>query len=187
MANPIILVASLLLLAAALAGCAGGEGEDAEEQSLSTQTNAGNTTVSASVSAGPDGAAGAGSVNGTGNASAATSWSYDNRTGTLSGNGIPIAGRPIEKEESFTVPGNTSTLFLNLSADGEELTLLVRAPGCDDNDCAEETTTQAGKASVRLSDPAGGPYVAVLQLEGTGPVESDYVLEIATQGPGSSS
>ena len=185
MANPTILVSSLLLLAAALAGCSGDDGKS-DATSLSTQTNVGNTTVSGSVSVGPDGGAAAGSVNGTeGNVSIAESWSYDNRSGTVSGTGY-VVNVPIEKEESFTVADNTSTLFLNLSVVGEDLTMSVRAPDCETEDCAEEVTTQSGEASLQLNDPMAGGWIAVLQLEGNGPVEADYTLEIAHLAPGSS-
>lgn len=185
MARPIILTSGLLLLAAALAGCSGGDGAS-DTTSVSTQTNLGNTTVSGSGSVGPGGGFNA-SINGTdGNASVGASWSYDNRTGTISGNGA-FVNVPFEEEEAFTLSGDVSRLVLNLSATGNDLTLSLRAPGCEDSACAQEVTTQSGKASMPIDAPEAGDYVAVLQLTGTGPVEADYVLEIATLSAGSSS
>jgi hypothetical protein len=185
MAKAILLVTTLLL-AALLAGCSGGDGKsDVNSASTSTQTNVGDTTVSGSISVGPDGGAINGSVNGTqGNGSAAATWTYDNRTGTISGNGA-IVNVPFEEEESFQVAENTSRMFLNLTATGHELTLSLRAPDCAASECAQEVTTQSGSASLEVTKPGEGEWVAVLQLEGTGPVEADYALAIAQLGPGS--
>jgi hypothetical protein len=76
-------------------------------------------------------------------------------------------------------------MVLNLTADGHELTLSLCAPDCDASDCAQEVTTQSGSASLAVSKPAEGEWIAVLQLDGTGPVQADYTLEIAQLGPGS--
>ena len=173
-----------LLLALALAGCSGGgDSSDTQSVSTSTQTGAGNTTVSGSVSAGPGGAAGNASVNGTsGNASAATSWSHDNRTGSISGNGA-IVNVPFTKDESFTVRDGVSRLLLNLTVEGNELTMKLRSPDCSSDDCAEQAQTSSGQASLDVSRPGPGEWLVTLELTGTGPVQSDYTLEIAQQGP----
>lgn len=180
-----ILMVSGLLLAAASAGCIGGDDgkSDVQSVSTSTQTNLGNTTLSGSVSAGPGGAAGNGSVNDPrGNASAATSWSYDNRSGTISGNGA-VVNVPFTKEESFTVENGTAKLVLNLTVEGHDLTLSLRAPDCGAAECAEEVKSQSGTASIAMNDPMEGDWVAVLELEGTGPVQAEYTLEIAKLAP----
>lgn len=186
MANPTSLVAALLL-AAALAGCAGDEGKsDVNSYSTSTQTSVGNTTFSGSVSAGPGG----GGVNGSvddprGNASAGLSWSSENRTGTLSGTGA-FVNTPFTAEETVRVENGTVRLVLNLSVEGDELTLSLRAPDCEASECAEEVQTSSGRASLDVQRPVEGTWTAVLELEGTGPVEADYTLEIAQLAPGAS-
>lgn len=173
-----------LLLAAALAGCSSDDStSDVQSVSTSTKTNAGNTTVSGSVSIGPGGAAGNGSVNDpNGNASAATAWSYDNRTGTISGNGA-IVNVPFTKEEEFTVRDGAARLLLNLTVEGNDLTLKLRSPDCTSEDCVEEAKSTAGKASFDVNAPPEGQWLATLELEGTGPVQAEYTLEIAQLGP----
>jgi hypothetical protein len=179
------LMAGLLLSALLLAGCSGDDNtSDVQGVSTSTETNIGNTTVSGSVSAGPGGAQGSGSINGTqGNASASTSWSYDNRTGTMSGNGA-FVNVPITKEEDFSVQDGTVSMYVNVTAEGHELHIAVRAPGCEDNDCATEADTQSGKATMSIPNPTEGDWVVVLELDGVGPMEADYTLEIAKQTSG---
>lgn len=174
----------LLLSAALLAGCSGDDGRsDVQGVATSTQTNIQNHTVSGSVSAGPGGANASGNYSGpAGNASASTAWSYDNRTGTISGNGA-FVNVPFTKEEKFTLSNGTVSLYLNLTAEGHELKIAVRAPGCASDDCATTASTSNGKASVNLPDPEQGDYVAVIELDGVGPVSADYTLEIAKLAP----
>ena len=170
-----------LLTALALAGCSGGnDASDTQSVSTSTQTNVGNTTVSGSISAGPDGAAGNGSVNDP-NGNASLSWSYDNRTGTLSGNGA-VVNVPFTKEESFTVQDAASRLFLNLTATGSDLTMAIRAADCTSDDCVERVKTAGGSASYEANQPGSGDWLVTLELEGTGPVQAEYALEIAQLG-----
>jgi hypothetical protein len=186
MAKSILLVSGLLL-AAALAGCSGDDGKSDTSFSTSTQTNVGNATFSGSVSVGPGGGNASASVNGTqGNASTQASWTYDNRTGSISGTGVPVAGQPIEKEESFTVGDNVSTVYVNVTSEGGELTLSLREPGCEDSECAEEAQTASGVASMQVATPSAGQWILVLTLEGSGPVSADYELQIAQLAPGSS-
>lgn len=172
-----------LLLALALAGCSGGDSSDTQSVSTSTQTAIGNTTVRGSISAGPDGAAGNASVNGTsGNASAATAWSYDNRSGSISGNGA-VVNVPFTKDESFTVRDGVTRLLLNLTAQGNDLTMKLRGPDCASDDCVEQTKTSSGTASMDVAMPGQGEWLVTLELTGTGPVQADYTLEIAQLGP----
>lgn len=186
MANHSILVAGLVL-AAALAGCSGDDGKsDVNSVSTSTQTNIGNTTFSGSFSAGPGGGGVNGSVNDpNGNASANLTWSSENRTGSIDGTGA-FVNTPFEAEETFAVQNGTVQLVLNLTVEGDDVTLSLRAPDCDESECAEEVTTNAGKASLDVQMPDEGTWTAVLQLDGTGPVEAEYTLEIAQQVPGES-
>ena len=178
-------MAGLLLGAAAVAGCSGDDNKsDVQSVSTSTHTGIGDSSASGSVSVGPGGAAGAGNVTTPeGNASARTSWSYDNRSGTISGNGA-FVNVPFTEEEKFTLQNGTVSLYLNLTAEGHELRVSVRAPGCADEACATEAETQSGSASLSFPNPVEGDYVAVLQLDGVGPVSADYTLEIATQVTG---
>lgn len=186
MANSILIVSGLLL-AAALAGCSGDDGKSDTSFSTSTETNVGNTTLSGSVSFGPGGGNASAGVNGTeGNASTQMSWSYDNRTGSISGTGVPVAASSFEEEETFTVGDNVSTLYVNVTSEGGELTLSLREPGCEDDTCAQEAQTVSGAASLQAMAPPSGEWLAVLTLEGTGPVSADYELQIAQLAPGSS-
>lgn len=186
MANPSFLMAALVL-AAALAGCSGDDGaSDVDSASTSTKTNVGSTTLSGSVSAGPGGGGANGSVDDPrGNASANLTWSSEERTGTVSGTGA-VVNTPFTAEEAFTVANGTVQVVLNLTVEGNALTLSLRAPDCKASDCAEEVTTAGGKASFDVQSPAEGTWTAILELEGQGPVESDYTLEIAQQRRGAS-
>lgn len=179
-----MLMVAGLLLASALAGCSGDDGgSDVASVSTSTQTNLGNTTLSGSISASPNGTAGGVGANGTdGNLSMA--WSYDNRSGTVSGTGT-VVNVPITKDESFTVSNGTAQLVVNVTAQGHAVTVSLRPPDCEETACAAESAElENEQASFTAMKPDEGAWTVSFELEGVGPVEADYTLSIAQQVPG---
>ena len=178
-----MLLVSGLLLAAVSAGCFGGDDGGAAVQSVSTstQTGVGNTSVSGSISAGPDGVASSGNAS---SDNASVAWSYDNRTGTVQGTGVPMASDSFETDESINVANGTRKLLVNLTVEGNDVTLSLRAPDCDAADCAEEVQTQGGQAALAIDTPLEGVWTAVITVEGNGPLRADYTMEIAQLVPG---
>lgn len=129
----------------------------------------------------PGNATGNATGNSTGNATGNATWTYDNRTGSLSGTGL-FFNTPFTAEERFIVNNGTERLVLNLSVEGDELTLTVHPPGCDEGDCVSEVETADGAALLEFVAPLEGDWSATLSLDGLGPVSSDYTLGIHRLG-----
>jgi hypothetical protein len=166
-----------------LAGCAG-------SSSSSDSSSGGPTTGfygSASFSAGPSGANATVSAgystgtNGTTNRTTAATWTTETRHGNVSG--LALIGSGPSQTESFTVANGTLRMVLNLTVQGDDLTLSLRAPGCTSAACAKEVTTSGGSASMAVDNPPQGGWEAHLQPTASkvGPVQSSYTLTIAKQ------
>ncbi len=174
--RPIVAVLGLTLLTApVLSGCVGGqEGEDAGPTNTSEDNDTGNFSGNTSGNFSGDGSGNASgnlSGNGSGNASgnlsgngsgnASASWSYDNRSGTVSSTApILLTG---SEEEAFEVENGTLELALNLSADGE-LDVCIMEPGAEA--CTEEATTEGGNFTWNTTQPAGGEWTVALSHSG---------------------
>lgn len=179
-----------LVVLAGLAGCLG-DGDkgtqDNDGTTSGTRTNGATNATSTTNGTGPPGgngtgnSTGNGTTNGTGQEPAAT-WTLDNRTGTVSGNDLVVTPPP-SASETFDVANGTLALALNLSAEGDELTLTARPPGCDAADCELEVQTQSGRARLSQEVPAEGTWTVTLTAQGPGPVSSNYALEIAQLVP----
>lgn len=165
------------LLLGAFAGCLGFGGgavegsADTEEENTGVDASGGFGNASAGVGAG-------GSSN-----NVTSQWTYDNRSGSMSGNALVVTG-PEPKLESFTVVNGTQTLTINLSADGDGLVLTLRPPGCDNEDCEVDAGSADAQApaSFDAREPEEGDWKAVLRIEGgPGPVASEYDLEIGQE------
>ena len=201
-----IFLALALALALPLSGCLAGDGDSDTDDADTTGSTSGSstrsttrtgTTVSASGSAGPvsgnatvggnttGNQTGNATGNQTGNSTGNATWSYDNRTGTISGTAVPVVAGSFSEEETFTIANGTQKLVLNLTADGRAITMNVQEPDCDDTDCGTEVETAEGKATISFNSPAEGEWTVTLTISGgTGPVTSDYVLSIGTLGNG---
>lgn len=188
--RPVIAVLALTLLTApGLAGCIGGEqGAEAGPTSTSEKNDTGNDTeddeTSGNGSSNEPGnvsgnASGNGSGVGDGNASAeaSASWSYDNRSGSVSSmDPVLLTG---SEEEAFEVENGTLELALDLSADGD-LDVCIMAPGAEA--CTEEASTEEGNLTWTTTQPAGGEWT--VELRHSGVLSSvDYELVIGQLVP----
>lgn len=194
-----ILLAALALVALPLAGCAE-EGGDADTQSTTgtsgtpTRTGTGGSftttmTGSGGNQTGPSGnATGNGTGNATGNATGNGTgngtWEYDNRTGTVAGTGIPVFSASFEETETVQVANGTLNLTLNLTSTGDDVTVTVQPPGCEEDDCTVEVEAEGGRADFAYGDPAEGEWSVTMSVSGTGPVEAEYELTVAQLVPG---
>lgn len=181
MTSPRFLLTWVVLGAVTLGGCLGGGGDGGD--SGDGQSTSSRSTGPASFTGGSGGntstsnATTNGTTNSTApdNATQLQAWSYDNRTGQVSGVGL-LVQQP-EADEPFTV-GNASRLLLNLSVEGDELTLTVRPPGCMEASCEQTATTSGGSASLAIASPDAGDWRATLTAEGAGPQDAQYELSI---------
>lgn len=166
----------LVLATLGLAGCVGDSSPQDVMETSSTTSASSTSTNTTSDTTGPPG------TNGTGTNQTTTRWVHDNRTGTVSGTDLVVTDPP-SKQESLTVSKGTLMLLLNLTVEGDAMTMSVREPGCTSDDCAQEVQTQSGTATHAVQGPAEGTWTLLLIVPGPGPVSSDYTLEIAQQVP----
>lgn len=185
--NPTLLLAFAALAAVSVGGCLGGASEsggdagDTPSSSTSSSARPGARPSSGTSTSGqPSPTPGANTTYGSdGNDSANQTvrvWSYDNRSGDVSGIGLFVM-QP-EANETFTVDDDATQLVLNLSAAGAELTLTLRPPGCDDSACEDSVTTQGGNATLSVPSPDAGAWESILVAEGVGPQEASYEMAI---------
>lgn len=159
--------------------------------SSTTQTTTSTTTVTTGPGNGTGngtGPIGNGTGNHTGNATGnqTYAWTYENRTGAIAGDFIPLVATEVTVTEGFVVNNTTKVLVLNLTTVGDDVTLEVRPPGCGDADCGNETVTTDGQARMTFErPPPAGEWEAHLSISGTaGSGAADYVLTIERFEPG---
>lgn len=189
-------LAVLLVAAPAMSGCIGfggdGDGEDLNETSAENDTPSGeNDSAEGNESGeGPPGDANeTGSENETQEDGGDATWTYDNRTGTVSGTNAIVTSSG-SAEETFNVDPNTLKLALNLSAEGGELEMCLTQPGGNESggnesgntsqeSCDETVTTEDGNASFTAESPTEGEWKATLRPAEPGHHSIDYELAIA--------
>jgi hypothetical protein len=209
--NPRLLTA-VLLMVLPLAGCVGGGDDDPETQTTgtgtrtTTRTSTGSTNATTTTTVGPGGngtvgngsgdqtgnatgnATGNSTGNQTGNATGNVTWEYDNRTGTIEGLGVPLLSGSAEAEEVIDVANGTLNLTLNLTGEGDTITVSVTPPGCEEDDCVTEAEAgEDGTASLGFDDPAEGEWTVVLSISGIGELSADYELGVAQLVPAGNS
>lgn len=108
-------------------------------------------------------------------------WTYENRSGTVSGENTPLT--TANATEEINVTEGTKELTLNLSAEGGELDVCIRSPDESQDSCTAEEQTQEGNASWSTESPAGGEWTVELTAQGTGPQEVDYEMVIGKLVP----
>lgn len=184
----VIAIAATLLAAPALSGCIGGSGgdEDLDETSSGNDpaSNESNSSEGNNTSGdAPPGGNETGSENET--EEPGTTWTYDNRTGSVSGTNAIVHSEGSEQEE-FTVEPNALKLGLNLSAEGGELEMCVSGPSGNESDngsgeqsCDETVTTEDGNATFAAEAPEEGDWTVTLRPAETGRHSIDYELVIA--------
>lgn len=168
-----LLLALVLLTAPALGGCIsnpmGDDGDTASREEPNNKTE--NETVEEDQ---PD-----------------ARWEYENRTGTVEGTNAVVASEGNETEE-VEVENGTRALSLNLSADGGELDVCIRAPSGDgsgngsyggQDGCDEETTTENGEANFSTQEPAAGTWKVEMSPAESGAHSIDYELVIGRLVP----
>lgn len=120
------------------------------------------------------------SGNATGNSTGRATWTYDNRTGRVSGTAIPVVAPSFSKTEAFNVTNGTQRLVLDLNVTGSQVTMTVTPPGCTTAACANTTKTDGGKAQAVFENATAGAWSVKLAVSGTlGSVQADYKLGIA--------
>lgn len=184
-----IWILALCLVSVAASGCFGDDEAGTQDTGTTgtsgptrTPTSSPNSTSPSSPSPSGTGSPPYGttqSPNGTANAT--SEWTYDNRTGSVSGANLLVSGP--SAEEALSVASGVLQMFLNVTASGDELTVVVTPPGCESADCEKEQTTQDGNASLSFSAPPEGSWSVRLAAEGLGPVSSEYALEAAQLVP----
>jgi hypothetical protein len=98
-----------------------------------------------------------------------TTWETVTRSGTVSGAGTP-AGSVSQgggNMATWTVPQDTRIMYLNLTAEGGELSMQY-GPDCNTEDtveCEYQTTTEDGEAREIVEDPAADGWEAYLFIE----------------------
>lgn len=200
--RPALLLAVALGLVLPLAGCAEDPDEADTQSDPSTTTSAtrspratGSSTATATGVGGgnatgnqtgngtaspPGNATGDPSGNATGNATGNVTWTYDNRTGRVSGTAIPVLAPSFSKTEAFNVTNGTQRLVLNLTVTGSQVTMTVSPPGCTTSACANTTKTAGGTAQLTYENATAGGWSVKLSVSATvGSVQADYKLVIA--------
>lgn len=119
-----------------------------------------------------------------------TRWSYDNRTGTVSGTNA--VATEASSSESFNVSEDARELQLDLSAEGGELDVCIQAPDGgneseEESECAAEESTQDGNLTWSTSSPAHGGWTIEMTAQGVGPQSVDYELVIGQLVPADAS
>jgi hypothetical protein len=106
-------------------------------------------------------------------------WSYDNRTGTVSGTALLLIGSS-SKDETFAVENGTALLFLNFTVQGSAVDVEITPPGCDDDACRISVDVSSGAATYTTDDPVEGSWTVTFSSTTTiGPYSTDYALAIA--------
>ena len=194
------LVAAVLVMALPLAGCldAGDAGDPATQGAAvgtTTRTGTGGSS-NATATVGPGGngtgngtgdqtgPSGNATGNQTGNATGNATWEYDNRTGVVAGNAIPVVSASVKKVEKVDVANGTLNLTLNLTSTGDDITIAVAPPGCTTDACSKKVTAKSGRADFGYEDPAEGQWSVTMSVTGVGPVEAEYELTVAFLVPG---
>lgn len=108
-------------------------------------------------------------------------WTYENRSGTVSGENTPLT--TANATETIDVTEGAKQLTLNLSAEGGELDVCIRSPDESGDSCTAEEQTQEGNASWSTEAPAGGEWTVELTAQGTGPQSVDYELVVGQLVP----
>jgi hypothetical protein len=177
------IVLSLVCLAT-LAGCAD-KGDETDDYAGSVDGtlsgtfsgSAGNNTVTGGANVTGNGT---GNVSGNASAGMQDQWTQENRSGSVEGLNLMVNEEP-SAEESFVVSNGTDELVLNVSYEGDDLTVTARPPGCESEDCEVEIPTSGGAGSQSFDQPDEGSWMLVLTAEGVGPQESTYDLTIASR------
>lgn len=195
MAHPraFLWMAPLILgLALGLSGCVAsdaGAGLDGNANTESPSASASaNATATGTGKPGPSSSTnstapsnGTGNETGSGTDNATTKWTYENRTGTVSGNEL-IVLHPATKKEAFNVTNGSLTLTLDLATQGSDLSMTVRGADCTQASCEKTVKTASGKANLTFAAPANGTWSATLAIaSGLGPVSSSYKLIIGLE------
>lgn len=169
------------IAAAMLAGCFGAEGDAQTSVSTGSDTDDGNTTYGGIDSnTTVEGNTTHGNTTSEENATVTT---YDNRTGSVSGTGT-VVGEPDQAEETVQVRNGTLQLRFDLSVEGDDVTMQVRPPGCEDDDCAEDVDVAGGEGSFQAEAPAQGTWTVLITGDsGIGPYSSDYTLAVGQEIP----
>lgn len=120
-----------------------------------------------------------------------TEWRYDNRSGTVEGN-PPLT--EASATEDFTVAEGAEELALNLSADGGELDVCIKAPsgngsgnesGDNESSCTAEESTEDGNLTWSEEAPTPGEWSVEMTAQGIGPQSVEYELVIGQLVPAS--
>lgn len=113
-----------------------------------------------------------------------TQWETVDRSGTVTGVGTP-AGSVSQgggNTATWTVPSDTRIMYLNVTADGGELSIEY-GPDCNTEDtveCQYQASTEGGEAQEVLEDPAASGWEMYFFLQNDAG-EVDWTLE-ATVG-----
>lgn len=98
-----------------------------------------------------------------------TTWETVTRSGTVTGAGTP-AGSVSQgggNQATWTVPQDARIMYLNLTADGGELSMEY-GPDCNTEDtveCEHSASTENGELAEVVEDPAASGWEAYLFLE----------------------
>lgn len=169
------------IAAAMLSGCFGADSDTQSSVDTGDDPDDGNTTYGG-VDTNTTVEANTTSGNTTAEANA-TVTTYDNRTGSVSGTGT-VVGDPDQAEETIEVRNGTVQLWFDLSVEGDDVTMQVRPPGCEDDDCAEDVDVASGEGSFQAEAPAEGDWTVLITADSdVGPYSSDYTLVVGQEIP----
>lgn len=118
-----------------------------------------------------------------------TTWTSENRTGTVEGNNLLITHA--SETESFDVGAGAEELRLNLTAEGGELDVCIKAPSgnesgnesSEESECTAEGATEEGNFTFSETAPTEGEWSVEMTAQGIGPQSVDYELVIAQKVP----
>lgn len=180
--NPMLWMSVAAMAAFALAGCTSGGGGGSADTSGGVDVNVDDDSGlngSVNVTA-PNGQDYNGSID-TGNKS--FSWTVENRTGTIDAGNAPSVMKPEAAEEGINVSEGTEEMYLNLSVEGGDVMVLVMAPGCTDEGCAQtDTSTEDKSASFHFMQPDAGEWNVEIRYDDDAVVlaeDSEFDLGIA--------
>lgn len=118
-----------------------------------------------------------------------TTWASENRTGTVEGNNLLITHA--SETESFDVGADAEELRLNLTAEGGELDVCIKAPSGnesgnesgEESGCTAEGATEEGNFTFSETAPTEGEWSVEMTAQGIGHQSVDYELVIAQKVP----